>query len=351
MPGHTYFLETDAAHRVYLSRMFEEVSDTGEPWPRGTRAGESRELAFDCVSYREGVKHRIFRISYLDYAGELLETEPEAGATALGDLEQRIQGAQGLLGMLDGHRVLQYLRNDPAGRRYFRSSLQPMLGMMAGATCPIHFALTKWDLVRGFGEPADADDAARLALVSEALMDNAQIRALVDAHSYGSRVVRLFPVSAVGPDFALVDSDGHVVKRQDGQVRPSRVELPLSAVLPDLFSHVDSCLGPRLQDVVTTTARARTGLASADAERALVRFQMTSDGSALRRVLVEALGPHGDVLVSMFLDWKARALGGSGGSGDPTTLAGARSAVIAEFQETLARVEADLPTSLLSATR
>ena len=308
-PGHSYFLETDAAHRVYLSRVFDEVSDTGEPWPRGTRAGESRELVFDCVSYREGVKHRICRISYLDYAGELLETEPEAGATKLQELEQNIQSAQGLLGMFDGYRVLQYLRNEPAGRRYFRSSLQPMLGMMAGATCPIHFALTKWDLVRGFGESAEADDATRLALVSEALLNNAQIRALVDAHSYGNRVVRLFPVSAVGPDFAFVDSGGHVVKRQDGLVRPSRVELPLSAVLPDLFSHVDLSLVPRLQASVTTAAQARTRLSSVDAERTLVRFQMSPDGFELRQVLQGALGPHGDALVSMFLDWKGRTLG------------------------------------------
>jgi hypothetical protein len=348
MPGHSYFLETDAAHRVYLSRVFDEVSDTGEPWPRGTRAGESRELVFDCVSYREGVKHRICRISYLDYAGELLETEPEAGATKLHELEQRIQSAQGLLGMFDGYRVLQYLRNEPAGRRYFRSSLQPMLGMMAGATCPIHFALTKWDLVRGFGESADADDATRLALVSEALLDNAQIRALVDAHSYGSRVVRLFPVSAVGPDFAFIDSGGHVVKRQHGLVRPSHVELPLSAVLPDLFSHVDLSLVPRLQACVTTASQARTRLSSVDAERALVRFQLSPDGLELRRVLQGALGPHGDALVSMFLDWKAHTLGGLVEEADPSTLAGARSRVIAEFYAALTRVEADLPASRLN---
>jgi hypothetical protein len=351
MTGRAYFLETDAAHRVYLSRMFEEVSDTGEPWPRGTRAGESRELVLDCVSYREGVRHLVCRISYLDYAGELLETEPEAGATALRDLEERIHCAQGLVGMLDGHRVLQYLRNEPAGRRYFRSSLQPILGMMAGATCPVYFVMTKWDLVRGFGEPADADDATRLALVSQALLGNSQIRALVDAHSYGNRVVRLFPVSAVGPDFALVDSSGHVVKRQDGQVKPSRVELPLSAVLPDLFGDVDLSLHPKLQAVVTAAAEARTKLSPVNAERALVTFQMAPEGSELREQLEGALGPYGDELVSMFLDWKGRTAGGILDVGDPRTLAGARSGVLADFHEAVSRAEADLPALRLSAPR
>lgn len=351
MPGHSYFLETDATHRVYLSRVFDEISDTGEPWPRGTRAGESRELVFDCVTYKEGVKHRTCRISYLDYAGELLESEPEAGATGLRELEQRIHTAQGILGMLDGYRVLQYLRNEPAGRRYFRSSLQPMIGIMAGATCPIHFALTKWDLVRDFGEPADADEAVRLDLVSEALLDNPQIRALVESHTWGNRVVRLFPVSAVGPDFALVDSSGHVVKRRDGTVRPSRVELPLAAVLPDLFSQVDLSLDPRLQAAVTAEARARVRLSPIDAERALVRFQQSHEGFQFRAILPRMLGPDGDKLVSMFLDWKGHAIGGLPQPGDLSTLAGARGRVIAEFHGALTQLERELPASRLSVRR
>lgn len=349
MPGRAYFLETDAAHRVYLSRVFDEVSDTEEPWPRGTRAGESRELDFDCVSFREGVRHRICRISYLDYAGELLEREPETGETALRDLEQRVRAAHGLLGILDGFRVLQYLRGEPAGRRYFRSSIQPMIGMMAGATSPIHFALTKWDLVHGFGEPSGADEAARLALVSEALLENAQLRALVEAHGYGSRAVRLFPVSAVGPDFALVDSTGHVVKRQDGRVRPSRVELLLTAVLPDLFGYVDNALSPDLRAAVATAARNRTGLTAMDPERALAAFVPSADGFALRRSLQEAIGPHGDYLMGMFLDWKGLTLGGSLQGADAMTLEAARSRVVAEFHSALSQVEAELPASRLNA--
>jgi len=242
MPGRSYFLETDASHRVYLSNVFDEISDTAEPWPRGTRTGETRELVFDCVSFNEGVKHRIFRISYLDYAGELLESEQEAGSTALSELEERIQKTHALLGMLDGYRVLQYLRNEPAGRRYFRSSIQPMIGTMAGATCPIHFVLTKWDLVRGFGEPDNADDNTRLSLVRQALIDNAQIRALVDTHSWGNRIIRLIPVSAVGPDFAQMDHADHMLKRPEGEVKPTNIEVPLTAILPDVFSQVELSL-------------------------------------------------------------------------------------------------------------
>jgi uncharacterized caspase-like protein len=351
MPEHAYFLETSAAHRVYLSRVFDEVSDTREPWPRGTRTGESRELVFDCVAFRGGVKHRMFRISYLDYAGEILEAEPEAGETALRTLEEHIASAHGLLGMLDGFRVLQYLRNEPEGRRYFRSSLQPLIGMMAGATCPIHFALTKWDLLRGFGEPLDADDATRLALVSAALMNSDQMRALVDAHSFGNRVVRLIPVSAVGPDFATIDDSGHVVKRRDGRLRPTNVEIPFAAVLPDLFDHVRSLLDPRLEGAVTKAARNRAGLAPNDADRALAAFRTHPAGVRLRHLLDQVLGSGGDSLAGMFLDWHALPLEGSPAPRDALTLGAAQGRAVADFWASLARIEADLPASRLSTGR
>jgi hypothetical protein len=347
-----YFLETDAAHRVYLSRVFDEVSDTSEPWPRGTRTGESRELVFDCVALREGVKHRLFRISYLDYAGEILETEPEAGARVLRSLEERVASAHGLLGMLDGYRVLQYLRNEPEGRRYFRSSLQPLIGMMAGATCPIHFALTKWDLLRGFGEPADADDATRLGLVTAALMDSEQIRALVDAHSFGSRVVRLIPVSAVGPDFAAIDDSGHVVKRRDGLLRPTNVGVPFAAVLPDLFEQVTSLLDRTTLGAIDRTARFRGRLGPADVDRVLGSFRTHPAGLRLRRTLDDVLGPGGQELAGMYLDWRRLVVDGTVSAAAATaTLEGARSRVVTDFHTSVRGFESELPASRLSEQR
>ncbi len=348
-PDRPYFLETDAAHRVFLSRVFDEVADTAEPWPRGTRVGESRTIGLDCVSYREGVKHAIFRLGYLDYAGELLDSEPEAGSTALGALERSIASAHGLLGILDGHRVLQYLRNEPEGRRYLRSTLQPMIGIMAGATCPIHFALTKWDLVHGFGEPADADDAVRLSLVREALLSSQEIRSLVETHGYGGLVVRLIPVSATGPDFATVDGSGHVVKQQGARVRPCNVDVPLAAVLPDLFGQLDLSLEPALAGAAADAARTRARASAEDAERALAMFQLRPAGQRLRQALEQRLGPQGGALAGMFLDWKGLALGERPADRPGPSAGEARARIVAHFCSTLERVEAELPASRLSA--
>ncbi|WP_433017288.1 hypothetical protein [Kribbella sp. CA-294648] len=356
-PGRTYFLETNAAHRVYLSKVFDEVSDTSEPWPRGTRTGETRELDFDCVSFDAGVRHTVFRISYLDYAGELLESEQEAGSTALADLESRIRSAHGLLCMLDGYRVLQYLRNEPAGRRYFRSQIQPMTGIMAGASCPIHFVLTKWDLVRGFGEPADADENTRLDLVRDALLETAHLRALIETHTFAHRVIRLIPVSAVGPHFAQMDQQGHVLKLPDGEVDPTNVEVPLTAILPDLFRQVESSLDALTRRRLTEEAASRRG--RGDGSRtSLDGLLSLPAGMALRQRLQDVVGgSSGRDVMGMFLDWMAGATAeevrASGRSRQENrmqaqSVEAARAQVLAEFADELDRLEARLPASRLS---
>lgn len=348
----SYFLETAAAQRIYLSKVFDEVSDTTEPWPRGTRTGETRELVFDCVSFDEGVKHQVFKISYLDYAGELLESEQEAGSTALSDLEDRIRSAHGLLGMLDGYRVLQYLRDESAGRRYFRSSIQPMTGIMASATCPIHFVLTKWDLVRGFGEPADADDNLRLSLVREALMETAQLKALVETHSWADRIIRLIPVSAVGPDFAQMGPDGRILKLPNGEVHPTNVEVPLTAILPDLFRQVELSLDPITRRKLAAEARSRR-----EPRFSMGGFLDLPAGAALRQRLQDVVGGSASrEVVGMFLDWmggvpaeEARAAGQARREDrrQAATVGAARARVLGEFGAELLWLEERLPASRL----
>ena len=348
----SYFLETSASHRIYLKKVFDELSDTAEPWPRATRTGETRQLDFDCASFDEGVKHLVFKISFLDYAGELLESEQEAGSTALNDLEERIRTAHGLLGMLDGYRVLQFLRNEPAGRRYFRSSIQPMTGIMAGASCPIHFVLTKWDLIRSFGEPADADDNLRLSLVKEALMETTQLKALVDTHSWAGQVIRLIPVSAVGPDFAQLDQDGRVLKRPDGELHPTNIEVPLTAILPDLFRQVELSLDAHTRQQVASEAQSRGSRFS------MQRFLRLPAGAALWQRLQDVIGgPAGQEVVGMFLDWmagvsteesQAAREASRKGKQVAASVEAARARVMTEFAKELRGLEDRLPASRLS---
>jgi hypothetical protein len=356
-PGGSYYLETTAPQRVALSQVFRQVIDTSQPWPRGTQVGETREFTFDCAAFHDGVKHKILSINYLDYAGELLESEQEAGSHALADLEQHIRDAHALLGMIDGYRVLQYLRGEPDGDAYLRSAIQPMIGFMAGAVCPIHFVLTKWDLVRDFGEPADADDDTRLRLVREALTDAMQIDALAARQGTVRRIVRLIPVSAVGTGFVRLDPQGNVVKRPNAAPRPKNLELPLSAVIPDLFRQAESALEQSVRYEITARVRSRLRPTAAQSIAVLVRFLSLPASVLLRTTLQIGVGrAYSDEIVEMFVDWMGRPFENRSAAVKQVRTEAEReaelrrqlrAAVLKEFDTTVLRLEAELTASRL----
>lgn len=363
--GRSYFLEADVAQRVDLGNVFQQISDVAQPWPIGTRIGETRNFTFSCASMREGTKHPIFDIHYLDYAGELLQSSQEAGSTALADLERHISNAHALLGMIDGLRILQFLRNEPSGRSYLHSTIQPMIGIMAASTCPIHLVLTKWDLVRDFGEPSDADDEVRLGLVRDALLAHDQIQALVESHATTARrIIRLIPVSAVGRGFAEVDAGGKVVKLPNGTLKPTNLEVPLAALLPDLFAQLDftleSTLEPSSRAQFIAGLRAARKLPPTQAVAAATKLLGNRAGESVRKGLSSISGKDGNEVMAMFLDWVARPAPGSangsqeadGGEvqADATVLRGVRSQVLREFNSTVMSLEERLPSSMLTGT-
>jgi hypothetical protein len=354
-PGRSYYLETDARQRVALGNIYSRVSDPAQPWPPGTRTGETREFVFDCVGVdKDDAKHTILRMSYLDYAGELLVEEQEAGSTALDKLAEKINDAHALLAMIDGQRLLQLLRKEPGGHDYFQRSLRPMLGFMHGASCPIHLVVTKWDLLRDNAGPAGADDKALLDAVIAALMGYEHIKALVYAQS-AKRIVRLIPVSAVGSNFADLDGDGEVVKRSDGEMHPTNIEVPLCAVLPDLFGQVESSLDESMRSGVNADMlRQLRKDAGAVAASVLGR----PAGAALRMFLQGALGKDVGLEAStLFIEWLARPSSGNQPLGQARTgmerqladLQRLRTDVLDDFRKTVLRLEAVLPNSQLSA--
>jgi GTPase SAR1 family protein len=353
-PGRSYHLETDAAQRVALGSLYSAVSDTSQPWPKGTHRGETREFVFDCMA-ADGTDapHPVLRMGYLDYAGELIQEESNDGGTALADLAARIDKADALLGMIDGLKVARLLRDEPAARSYFQHALQPMFGFMQNARCPIRLVVTKWDLVRDFGEPADAGDEYRLDRVIEALLQYEHIRALVYVHS-ARQVVRLIPVSAVGADFVDLDADGKVVKRPDGHMRPTNVEIPFCAVLPDLFRQVESSLDESLKRELDRALWKEIG---GDSRALAAKVFARPAGAALRLGLQATLGRDlGTEASTMFVEWLARPFGtGDGEIGGKrrqrelhlAELQRLRRNVLDDFTRAVMRLEAALPNSQL----
>jgi hypothetical protein len=293
--GRSYFVTAPFEQVVLLNQWFTEVADTSRDWPSGTAVGETRGFTFTVRTRgASGALHDVMRLGYLEYAGGLLTDAQLPGSTVQGDLLKRIESAHALLGLIDGFRVRQCLEGHAEGLMRLQQSLTAMISLMMLASCPVTFVITKWDLLRDL----DIDEDARLRRVRKFLLSNQGFHDLVEAHS-GHRVVRLVPVSAVGPDFAELDDHGLVAKLPEGQMRPSNVDVPLASVVPDVFEQVERSMDrAKLRAALEQASRlSRRGPAAALTE--LGGYVATAAGK-----LLSPLGPHasflGDAAAELF---------------------------------------------------
>lgn len=356
-PGDAYFLEAPADQRLELAGVFRQIANPASPWPPGTSRGDMREYTFDCAVHHDERKYRVLRIRYLDYAGEHLERIHRGTSAKLRELETNIEEASALLGIIDGYRMLQYLRNEPEGREYFHGTIEPMIGLMTSATAPLHFVLTKWDLVRGFGEPPDASDEIRLKMVIEALALT-KIEALATGPQRGGRVVRIIPVSAVGPNYAHIDDSGRVIKNPHGTLQPTNLDVPFAAVVPDLFHQVKESLDQSIREEIEDRLRAGPSSA-ADRLAGFVKVLSIPAGFALRGALRGAVaGGYADAIADTFVDWMRRPFEKKRSIDDArrdaaeehaATARHVRMLVLRDFEKAVFRLEAMLPSSVLSS--
>jgi hypothetical protein len=296
LSGRSYFLTAPYEQVVLLNQWFTDVADTSRDWPSGTSVGETRDFLFTVRTRApSGTPHTVMRLGYLEYAGGLLTDAQAPGSTGQAELLARIESAHALIGIIDGYRIRQALDGISEGHMRLQQSLTAMISLMMLAPSPVTFVITKWDLLQDI----DVDEDARLRRVRKFLTANQGFHDLVQAHS-AHRVVRLIPVSAVGPEFAEIDERGGVAKLPDGQLHPTNVDVPLSAVVPDVFEQVERSMDrAKLRAVLDRVSeRNRPGPAAALAE--LGAFVAQTAGKALGTVGPGALAFLGDAAVELF---------------------------------------------------
>lgn len=240
--GRPYTLDASWFHRNQLGGIHQQVLDSKLSWPAGTRIGQEAEYLFPVVVKDRDDRHELFEISYLDYAGELFM--PNCSEAEVRKLEAYVDAAHALFGILDGRRLAQYLRDEPDGLTYMHGEILSMIGVLSRSDCPIHFIVTKWDLVRDIGEE-DPSDESRLALVRAKLFEHAPIAGLILDSADRRRTVRLIPVSAVGEGFARVDEHGEIVKVAGATASSINLELPFASVVPDYLTQLAERLKER----------------------------------------------------------------------------------------------------------
>jgi hypothetical protein len=293
--GRSYFVTAPFEQVVLLNQWFTEVADTSRAWPAGTTVGDTREFVFTVRTRgASGTVHDVMRLSYLEYAGGLLTDAQAPGSTGQADLLARIEAAHALVGIIDGYRIRQCLDGHYEGQMRLQQSLTAMINLMLLASCPITFVITKWDILRDI----DVDENARLLRVRKYLMSNQGFSDLVRAHSH-HRVVRLIPVSAVGHEFAELDAGGHIAKLPDGEIHPANVDVPFSAVVPDVFEQVERALDQAALRSALDRIRRQTRGGPLNALAELGTFVAQSAGKVLSPITGQAASFLGDAAMEL----------------------------------------------------
>jgi hypothetical protein len=220
-----FFLELESVekskqlHDIYTQIAFEEK------WPLGTRRSEVSEWTFTCrVQTKDLPIYPACKFTYLDYAGGLLTDQTDEDDPKF---DEQVKKADALLGLLDGQRLCALMQNEKLGQKWAVNELPRILSIMQKTGKPIHFIISKWDIV----EKKYTLEQIRDCLLKEI----PHFKNLVSTYNNAGKPVRLIPVSAVGKDFVTLKPDGSMEKNLSVLPKPFQVEVPLACILPDLI--------------------------------------------------------------------------------------------------------------------
>ncbi|MBE9138865.1 hypothetical protein IQ254_16965 [Nodosilinea sp. LEGE 07088] len=221
-----FFLKIDSAEkRKRLNNIYTQIA-VDEKWPPGTRYSEVSEWTFTCrVQNPNDLSiYDACSFTYLDYAGGRItaETDEEDESS---EFNEKFNTADALLGLLDGQKLCALLNKEKLGTVWAVNELRNMIDIMQGSNKPIHFVISKWDIV---------EQNYSLEQIRDRLIEIDEFKNLVRLRNQAGAPVRLIPVSAVGKGFAISQPDGSMQKT--GELpKPFQVEVPLACILPDMI--------------------------------------------------------------------------------------------------------------------
>lgn len=203
---------------MLLTERYTKLADTSADWEPGTVDVE--KWHFTCEVQRPDLDFQTYtacNFIYYDYAGGNLDQIENL------DLQEKIKNADSLLGLLDGEKILSLMQGEDAGLNKITKDFAIMLPLMIKQKNPVHFVISKWDLLEGLFS---------LEMVRDRLLKYKKFRDFIKNRREGNSIVRLIPVSAVGLKFARLENG--IMKKIPGSIlKPFLVEMPLACVLPD----------------------------------------------------------------------------------------------------------------------
>jgi hypothetical protein len=234
-PDLGFYINTDAKKALILNSYAAALANPEAGWPAGTR--NLKRWDFICYVNSFTDKIKAFEFEYIDYAGGALTDfdENDSNTAQHEELFSSIQEANILLGLLDGEKLIDFMADNDSEKlhRFMSHDLPTILYQMRHAkpNIPVHFLISKWDMVSSFGGFTIAD-------IRNKLLTNSMIKNFLGyRENINNSIVRLIPISAIGLDRASYQRDlqsGRVITIRDtDEIDPYNVTVPLSYVLSD----------------------------------------------------------------------------------------------------------------------
>ena len=228
--GGIYLDVQDDNQRRTLNQIYSQVAHETS-WPRGT-TGEVTKWNFTCCVNHMLNKYKVCKFTYLDYAGGLL-TDLYQNEGPSKDISQKVREADAVIVLIDGQQLFKFIQadydlSDPGISKWLLIDLPNtiQLAQLSKKEAPVHFAITKWDLLQEHYE---------LLAIQKCLRDKCEeFKRLVDLRVKAGCPVRLIPISSVGKEFVTMQSDGSMKKNLAEVPKPFQLEIPLSYVLIDI---------------------------------------------------------------------------------------------------------------------
>ncbi|WP_071187823.1 hypothetical protein [Trichormus sp. NMC-1] len=205
-----------------LNQIYTQII-TGASWPPGTRRGEFSEWKFTCkVKNEELNDYPACDFTYYDYSGGRLTDSSDYDE----EFDTLVRQADSLLGLLDGQKIYGILNetNTFVSQNFFQVDLPSIIKQMQKSTVPIHFIITKWDLL---------SQKFTLKQVIDYLMKCDEFQELITQRNKIESPVRIIPVSSIGAKFAQLQPDGSMKKFSGAIPQPYYTEVPIACVFPD----------------------------------------------------------------------------------------------------------------------
>lgn len=248
-----FSLELDEKKQFWRNKLDEYrkgITDAKGELPKSNLISELKEWKFIC-KVRSTSKYNkcysVMRFTYLDFSGERIKLLYD-GHNHTPEFRHVLNKADVFLGILDGQELLKLMRNPEQERaRFYQEYLDPILDVLKESKQPIHFLITKWDLLikeeyllkkeneRKEGDLLKKENLSySLGEILTLLEAHPRFRNFLVSEARSKRpALRLFPVSALGPGFVKLQPDGTMGKIPGVLLRPFLVEMPLVSVLYD----------------------------------------------------------------------------------------------------------------------